>query len=45
MDQQSQIRKKQWLPKLELEEIQIRIEDKPHGHAPVIAKVKMSDGF
>ena len=31
MDQQSQIRKKQWLTKLELEEIQ-RIEDDPHGH-------------
>ena len=32
MDQQSQIRKKQWLTKLELEEIQRRIEDDPHGH-------------
>ena len=29
MDQQSQIRKKQWLTNLELEEIQRRIEDKP----------------
>ena len=27
MDQQSQVRKKQWLSKLELEEIQRRIED------------------
>ena len=34
MDQQSQTRKKQWLTKLELGEIQRRIEDKPHGHAP-----------
>ena len=29
---QSQIRKKQWLTKAELEEIQRRIEDEPHGH-------------
>ena len=29
---QSQIRKKQWLTKSELEEIQRRIEDEPHGH-------------
>ena len=34
MDQQSQIRKKQWLTKLELEEIQRRIEEEPHGHVP-----------
>ena len=34
MDQQSQIRKKQWLIKLELEEIQRRVEDEPHGHVP-----------
>ena len=34
MDQQSQIRKKQWLTNLELEEIQRRIEDEPHGHVP-----------
>ena len=33
-DQQSQIRKKHWLTKLELEEIQRRIEDEPHGHVP-----------
>ena len=33
MDQQSQIRKKQELTKLELEEIQ-RTEDDPHGHVP-----------
>ena len=33
MDQQSQIRK-QWLTKLELEEITRRIEDGPHGHVP-----------
>ena len=36
MDQQSQIKKKQWLLNLELEEIQRRIEDKrkPHAHVP-----------
>ena len=34
MDQQSQIRKKQWLRKLELEQMQRRREDKPHGHVP-----------
>ena len=33
-DQQSQIRKKHWLTKLELEEIQRRKEDEPHGHVP-----------
>ena len=33
-DQQSQIRKKQSLTNLELEEIQRRIEDEPHGHVP-----------
>ena len=33
-DQQSQIRKKHWLTKLELQEIQRRTEDKPHGHVP-----------
>ena len=32
INQQSQIRKKQWLTKLELEEILIRIEDKPYDH-------------
>ena len=32
MDQQSQIRKRQWLMKLEFAEIQRRIEDEPHGH-------------
>ena len=34
MDQQSQIRKKQRLTKLELEEIQRRIEDEPHSYVP-----------
>ena len=34
MDQQSLIRKKQWLTNLELEEIQTRIEDKPHDYVP-----------
>ena len=34
MDQQRQIRKKQWLAKLELEEIQRRIQVDPHGHVP-----------
>ena len=34
MNQQSETRKKQWLMKLELEEIKRRIEDKPHGHGP-----------
>ena len=34
MDQQSQIRKKQWLTNSELEVIQRRIEDEPHGHVP-----------
>ena len=34
MDQQSHIRKKQWLTNLELEEIQRRIKDEPHGHVP-----------
>ena len=36
MEQQSQIKKKQWLLNLELEEIQRRIEDKwkPHAHVP-----------
>ena len=34
MDQQSQIRKKQWLLNLKLEDIQRRIDDKPHGHVP-----------
>ena len=32
MDQQSQIRKKQWLIKMVLEEIERRIEDEPHNH-------------
>ena len=34
MDLLSQIRKKQWLTKLELEEIQRIIEDEPYGHVP-----------
>ena len=34
MDQQSLLRKKQWLTKLELEEIKREIEDKPYGHVP-----------
>ena len=34
MDQQSQIRKKQRLLNLKLEDIQSRIDDKPHGHVP-----------
>ena len=34
MEQQSQIRKKQWLTKLELEEIQRRTEDEPRGNVP-----------
>ena len=34
MDQQNQIRKKQWLTKLELEEIQRRIGEEPNGHVP-----------
>ena len=34
MDQYRQIKKKQWLTKLELEEIQRRIEEEPHGHVP-----------
>ena len=33
MDQKSHRRKKQWLTKLELEEIE-RIEGKLHGHVP-----------
>ena len=31
MDRQRQIKTKQWLTKLELDEIQRRIEDEPHG--------------
>ena len=31
MDRQRQIRTKQWLMKLKLDEIQRRIEDEPHG--------------
>ena len=34
MDQQSQIRKKQSLRKLELEKIQKRLKNEPHGHLP-----------
>ena len=34
MDQQCQIRKKKWLTKLELKEIQRTIDDEPHGHLP-----------
>ena len=34
MNQQSHIRKKQWLTKLELEEKQRRIEEELHGHVP-----------
>ena len=34
MDQQSQIRKKQRLLNLKLEDIQSRIDNKPHGHVP-----------
>ena len=34
MDQQNQIRKKQWLIKMVLEEIERRIEDEPHNHVP-----------
>ena len=34
MDQQSPIRKKQWLTKLKFEEIQRRIKEEPHGHVP-----------
>ena len=45
MDQQSQIRKKQWLTKLELEEIQRRIEDEPHGHVPHDSESKDEQWF
>ena len=34
MDQQSQIRKKEGLTNLKLEEIQGKIEDDPCGHVP-----------
>ena len=34
LTKQSQIGKKHWLTNLELEEIQRRIDDKPHGHVP-----------
>ena len=34
MDQQSHIRKKQWLTKLELEEIQRKVEDESHSCVP-----------
>ena len=44
MDQRSQIRKKQQLTKLELEEIQ-KTEDESHVKYHVIAKVKLSNGF
>ena len=33
-DRQIQIRKKQWLTNLKLEEMQRRMEDEPHGHVP-----------
>ena len=45
MDQQSHIRKKQWLTNLELEEIQRRIEDEPHGHVLNDSESEMSNGF
>ena len=45
MDQQSQIRKKQWLTKLELEEIQRRIEDEPHDHVPNDSKSEDEQWF
>ena len=45
MDQQSQIRKKQWLIKLELEEIQRRVEDEPHGHVPNDSKSEDEQWF
>ena len=44
MDQQSQIRKKQWLTNLEIEEIQ-RIEDEQHGHIPSDTKSKDEQRF
>ena len=34
MDQKCQIRNKEWLTNLELQEIQRRVEDEPHGHVP-----------
>ena len=34
MEQQSQIKKRQCLTNLKLEEIQRGIEDKPYGHVP-----------
>ena len=45
MDQQSYIRKKQWLRNLELEEMQRKIEDEQDGNVPSDVKVKMSNGF
>ena len=44
-DQQSQIRKKKWLTKLELEEIQRRIEDEPHGYVPNDSKSEDEQWF
>ena len=45
IDQQSQIKKKQWLTNLELEEIQRRIEDEPHGHVPNDSESKDEQWF
>ena len=45
MDQQSQIRKKQCLTNLELEEIQRSIEDEPHGHTPSDSKSEDEQWF
>ena len=45
MDQQSQTRMEQWLKKSELEEIQSRIEDKPHGHIPNDSKSEDEQWF
>ena len=42
MDQRSQIRKKQWLANLELEQIQRRIEDEPHGD--ILSDCESEDG-
>ena len=45
IDQQSQIKKKQWLTNLELEEIKRRIEDEPHGHVPNDSESKDEQWF
>ena len=45
MDQQSLLRKKQWLTKLELEEIKRKIEDKPYGHVPNDSESKDEQWF